>query len=88
MLLDLFQPIKQVHEGLLTCHIISQEHTMGPTIEDSRHRFEGLLPGCIPNLKFEDLPSIDTEPERAEFHTYCDLVLNFELVVHDTLHET
>jgi hypothetical protein len=86
MLLDLFQPIEQVYEGLFSGDIVGQKHTVSTSVEDTCHRLERLLPGSIPNLKLERL-SIYLEPERSEFHSDCDLMLGFELIIHDSLHE-
>ena len=43
MLLDLFQPTPQVVECLVTSNVISKEHTVSSTVEDSCHGFEWLL---------------------------------------------
>ena len=41
----------------------------------------------VPDLQFDDF-AVHFEAERAELHAYRDLVLLFELVVHDSLHQT
>ena len=43
MLLDLLQPAAQVLESLIASDIVSEEDTVGSTVENSSHRLERLL---------------------------------------------
>ncbi len=87
VLLDFFEPFHKVHEGVLARHIIGQEHAMRTTVEDTGDRLEGLLAGCVPDLQLDYLAPVYFQPERPEFDTDSDLMLDLELVVHDSLHE-
>ena len=86
MLLDLLQPVEQVHEGLLPGHIVGQEYAVSASVEDARHRFEGFLTCCVPDLQLDHL-ALDTESKGTEFNSDCHLMLHLEFVVHNTFHE-
>ena len=87
VLLNFFEPFHKIHEGVLACHIIGEENAMRTTVEDTGDRLEGLLAGCVPDLQLDNLAPVYFQTERPEFDTDSDLMLNLELVVHDSLHE-
>jgi len=86
MLPDLIQPVRQVCEGLFSSDIISEENAMGASVKDASDWFERFLPSRVPNLQLDYL-SVNFEAKWTEFHTDCDLMLNFEFVIHDSLHQ-
>ncbi len=87
MLPDFIEPVRQVSERLLSCHVIGKKHAMGAAVKDTRHRLEGLLPRSVPDLQL-DYFFIYFETEGAEFHSYSHLMLHFEIIIHDSLHKT
>ena len=60
---------------------------MGATVKDTSHWLKGLLPRSVPDLQL-DYFFIYFEPEGPEFHSDGHLVLHFEIIIHDSLHET
>ena len=54
---------------------------MRATIEDSGDWSERLLAGSVPNLKLNYL-ILNVDDKSAEFDTYGDLMLYFEVIVH------
>lgn len=54
---------------------------MGSSVEDFGDRPEGFLASGIPDLQFKDLVFYSND-KGAEFHTYCNIMLLFELILH------
>ena len=87
MLFYFLEPFEDVNEGFLTSDVVSEENTMCTSIEDAGDRTEGLLAGGVPNLKLDYL-IFNARDESSEFYTNGHLVLNFELIVHDSCKQT
>jgi len=83
MLLYFFKPIQTVLESLLSRDVIGKEHTVSTSVEDSGNGTEGLLSGCVPDLQLYYF-LLNLNYKCAELHTYCHLMLYFEIVVHNT----
>ena len=60
---------------------------MRTSVEYAGDRLEGLLSGCVPYLQLDYLSPFYLQPELPKFNSDSDLMLNFELVVHDSIHE-
>ena len=86
MLLDLFEPVNGVHEGLVSGDIVGEEDAVSSSVENARNTLEGLLASGIPNLKLDDF-ILDRASERTELHSDGDLMFSLELVVLHSAHQ-
>ena len=55
MFLNLFQPSRDVIEGLLFSDIIHQDNPIAALVVSGRDGFESLLAGGVPNVELEFL---------------------------------
>ncbi len=87
MLLNLFQPVLHIVEGLLTGNVVTKEHAVRASVEDPGDRTERLLARSVPDLQLHDL-AVELDHEGAEFDANRHLVLQLELVVHHAGQQT
>jgi hypothetical protein len=86
VLLDLFEPVNGVHEGLVSGDIVGEEDAVSSSVENPGHTLEGLLAGGIPYLKLDDF-ILDRPSERTEFHSDGNLMFSLELIVLHSAHQ-
>ena len=83
MLFDFLEPFSNVTKGFFTGDIISQKYTMSSAIENSSYRTERFLSCGVPNLKLYNF-IFNLGYKGSEFNSYSHLMLNFELIIHDS----
>ena len=53
LILNLLEPVGQVHEGVHAGEVVGEEHCMSTSVKDLCDRLEGLLAGRIPDLQLK-----------------------------------
>jgi hypothetical protein len=75
---DLPDPISNVIERFFRCAIICKNDSHSSLIISLSNSSESLLPGSVPNLKF-DILAIDVDCLNLEVNTYNPKVKNYSL---------
>ena len=60
---------------------------MGALVKDLCDRFKVFLARCVPDLQLKDL-LLELDDEGAKLDANCHLVVNFELIGRNTMHQT
>lgn len=82
MLLYFLEPVNHIHESVISRDVIGQENAMSTSVENSSNWTEGFLASSVPNLQLDNF-LLHLYNKWAKFHSYRDLMLYFELIIHD-----
>ena len=87
MLFDFLEPFNQRHEGFVSGNVVGKEHAVSTSVKNTRDRLKRLLACRVPDLYFDHL-FVHLQVVRAEFYSDGHLVIGFEFVIHNSLHQT